>query len=379
MKKKLQMITAFCLTMVLLLSMAGCGQGTPASSPDDTATRTITDLTGRQVEVPTTINSVACTGMQATRMAIYAGGIDKISAVSNNEKGEKNANLCGPIAYVYSEQLQALPAIASGFPQFEIYPEEMVTVDPDVILHASADATELDDLQAKTQIPVIGVGTDTDFSTEQFRQTMALLGDLLGTTEQTDALIAYVDGCIADLDTRTKDIPDSEKPSVYYGGVSFRGYNGMDATYAKYHPFEAIHANNAADNTGGEGAMTVELEQVTAWDPDIIFINMEPATLGILSDEFASNREFFKNLSAVQNGQVYAQAAYNFVNTNVELSLVNAYYAATVIYPEQFADVNFEEKAAEILTAFLREAGADYLEALNENGIGYQNVTIFEN
>ena len=63
----------------------------------------------------------------------------------------------------------------------------------------------------------------------------------------------------------------------------------------------------------------------------------------------------------------------------MELSLVNAYYAATVIYPEQFADVNFEEKAAEILTAFLGEAGADYLEALNENGIGYQNVTIFEN
>ena len=96
MKKKLQMITAFCLTMVLLLSMAGCGQGTPASSPDDTATRTITDLTGRQVEVPTTINSVACTGMQATRMAIYAGGIDKISAVSNNEKGKKKRQSLWP-------------------------------------------------------------------------------------------------------------------------------------------------------------------------------------------------------------------------------------------------------------------------------------------
>ena len=376
MKHTLKTALTLLLAFAMVFTMAAC----VTSEPDDKVdTRTITDVTGREVEVPATVNSVACTGIQATRMAVYAGGVDKITAVSNNEKGAKLDNLCGPVVYAYSEKFQDLPAIASGFPQFEIYPEEMVAVAPDVILHASADATELDELQAKTQVPVIGVGTSTDFTEDQFRQTMNLLGDLFGTKEKTDSLIAFVDDCVADLDNRTKDIPDSEKPTVYYGGVSFRGYNGMDATYANYHPFAAIHANNVADNTGGDGAMTIELEQVTAWDPDIIFINMEPATLSILNDEFSTNREFFENLSAVKNGKVYAQEAYNFVYTNVELSLVNAYYAATIIYPEQFADVNFEEKAAEILTAFLGEAGANYLEALNENGIGYQNVTIFNN
>lgn len=36
-----------------------------------------------------------------------------------------------------------------------------------------------------------------------------------------------------------------------------------------------------------------------------------------------------------------------------ELSLVNVYYAASVIYPKQFVDVNFETKAEEGLTVFL--------------------------
>jgi MinD-like ATPase involved in chromosome partitioning or flagellar assembly len=88
--------------------------------------------------------------------------------------------------------------------------------------------------------------------------------------------------------------------------------------------------------------MVVEKEQVTAWNPDILFINQEGPTLGILKSDFETNPDFYRELSAVQHGQVYGQMAYNCVYTNIELSLVNTYFAATVFYPEQFADVDFD-------------------------------------
>ena len=160
--------------------------------------------------------------------------------------------------------------------------------------------------------------------------------------------------------------------------LSFRGYNGIDATYAHYNPFDMIHARNVADETGGNGAMTVEKEQVTAWNPDILLINKEGPTLGILKSDFETNPDFYRELSAVQNGQVYGQLAYNCVYTNIELSLVNTYFAATVIYPEQFADVDFDAKADEILTMFLGENGPSFMDMMDEAGLSYQHFAMFD-
>ena len=267
--------------------------------------------------------------------------------------------------------------IGSGWPNSEIYQEELVTLDPDAIILFTSDPAQADELQDQTGIPVLAVFA-TDYMTEDFAATMNFLGDVFGTKDHTDALLAYVQACIEDLDSRTKNIPDEEKPTVYYGAVSFRGYNGIDATYAHYNPFDMIHARNVADETGGNGAMTVEKEQVTSWNPDILFINQEGPTLGILKSDFETNPDFYRELSAVQNGQVYGQLAYNCVYTNIELSLVNTYFAATVIYPEQFADVDFDAKADEILTMFLGENGPSFMDMMDEAGLSYQHFAMFD-
>ena len=47
-----------------------------------------------------------------------------------------------------------------------------------------------------------------------------------------------------------------------------------------------------------------------------------------------------------------------------------------VLYPEAFADVDFEAKAEEIFEFFLGRTG--YLEVLTEHGVGYDNITLGE-
>lgn len=381
---KMRKSLALLLALVLLLGvLAGCGSketpapaGSEASEPAEevSGTRTVTDVLGREVEIASDIQTVACPGLPSTRMVVYAGAVDKIAGVTENEKMEL---ACAPCSDVFHDKFFNLPSIGSGWPNSEIYQEELVVLDPDAIILFTNEAAQADELQAQTSIPVLAVFA-TDFMTPDFADTMNFLGDVFGTKAHTDELLAYVEECIADLDGRTKDIPDEEKPTVYYGAVSFRGYNGIDATYAHYNPFEIIHAKNVADETDGNGAMTVEKEQVTAWDPDILFINQEGPTLGILQEDFKTNPDFYRGLSAVQNGKVYGQAAYNCVYTNIELSLINAYYAATVIYPEQFQDVDFEAKAAEILTMFEGEAGPSFLKMMEDAGLGYHQVTMFD-
>lgn len=56
-----------------------------ASSSND-ALRTVTDSLGREVEVPARVETVATQG-SAARNVIYAGGLDKIVAVTETDQG----------------------------------------------------------------------------------------------------------------------------------------------------------------------------------------------------------------------------------------------------------------------------------------------------
>ena len=63
------------------------------------------------------------------------------------------------------------------------------------------------------------------------------------------------------MDSRTKDIPEEEKQSVYVGGVSFKGAHGFEGTEANYAPFSAIYAKNLANETDQTGAFNIDLEK----------------------------------------------------------------------------------------------------------------------
>ena len=78
----------------------------------------------------------------------------------------------------------------------------------------------------------------------------------------------------------------------------------------------------------------------------------------------------------MKNGQVYQWPNATANYTNVEIPLVSAYFAGSLLYPEAFEDVDFEAKAGEIFEFFLGHEG--YLELLAEAGLGYGPVTLGE-
>ena len=358
MKRMIALILAVVACVGLL---AGCG----ADGSEAQNSRTIADGAGRQVEVPENVGSIVCVGVGALRYTCYVGAQDLVIGVEDYEVKPGMSRLYN---YVNFDKFKDLPVVGTNG---EPYTEQIIELAPDVIVMSKSASVDADDLQAKTGTPVVVVpGSDTTLDQNAY-DTICILGELYGKQDRAAELTDYLQDLQKDLDERTKDIPDSSKPSVYVGGVSFKGHHGFEGTEAGYGPFALIHANNLADTTGQNGAFNIDLEQVLAWDPDVIFVDFNGMSL--IQEDYAKNPDYYNALTAVQEGKVYSQISFRSSASNLETALADAYYAACVIYPEQFADVDPVAKAEEIFETLL---GVNPYADLKEAGYEFRPVNI---
>ena len=351
------------LLIALACMLSGCGQG----GNETESGRTITDGVGRQVQVPERVESIVCVGVDALRYTCYVGAADLVVGVEDYEVKPGMSRLYN---YVNFDQFKDLPVIGTnGQP----YTEEIISLAPDVIVMSAYASVEADDLQSKTGTPVVVVpGSDTTLDDDSY-ETIRILGELCGMETRAAELTDYLQTIQNDLDDRTKDIPDSEKPSVYVAGVSFKGAHGFEGTESFYGPFELIHANNLANTTGQTGAFDIDLEQVLSWDPEIIFLDFNG--MDLIREDYAKNPDYYNSLTAVREGNVYSQISFRSSASNLETALADAYYAACVMYPEQFQDVDPAAKAGEIFEMLL---GANPYEDLKEAGYEFRPIKIGE-
>ena len=360
MKSKRTAILCLCLALCLL---AGCA--TPGENAQKT--RVITDSLGRQVEIPEEVESIVCVGVGALRYSCYVGAADLVVGV---EDYETKGGLDRLYNYVNFDKFKDLPVIGTnGQP----YTEEIINLAPDVIVMSAYASVEADDLQAKTGTPVVVVpGSDTTLDAAAYK-TIRIMGQLYGMEPRAAELTNYLQTIQKDLDDRTKNIPDSEKPSVYVGGVSFKGHHGFEGTEAGYGPLALIHAKNLADTTGQTGAFNIDLEQVMTWDPDIIFLDLNGMSL--ILEDYGKNPDYYNALTAVRSGKVYSQISFRSNASNLETALADAYYAACVLYPEQFKDVDPIAKTGEIFEKLL---GVNPYADLKEAGYEFRPIKIGE-
>ena len=77
----------------------------------------------------------------------------------------------------------------------------------------------------------------------------------------------------------------------------------------------------------------------------------------------------------MKEGKVYSQISFRYCASNLDTALADAYYAATILYPEQFADVDLEAKIGEIYEHLL---GSNPYNDQKEAGYAFRPVTIGE-
>ena len=351
------------LAMLLCLSVTACGGSAANGGQQGGNSRIFTDGAGREVEIPVEIESIICVDVGALRYTCYMGAQDLVVGVEDYETEQSIHRLYN---YVNFEKFRDLPIIGNNGEQ---YVEEIIGASPQVIVMAGRDGSRADELQSKTGIPVVLVpGSDTTLD-ESAYETFRLMGELYGKEDRAEELTAYCDELKAELAQRTAEI--ARHPSVYVGCVAYKGYHGIEGTEAGYGPLALIGARNLADESGVTGAFNCEEEQLLVWDPEIIFLDY--TGLSIFEEQYAENPEFFDSLSAVREGRVYAQIPFRSYASNLETALADAYWAASVIYPEAFADIDIDAKTREILATIL---GVDAYDDLKENGYEFKALTL---
>lgn len=383
MKKLLSLVLALCL--MLSLATAACAEAAPE-------TRIVTDVWNREVEIPAEVDSIICLGSMGPRFAAYLDVVDMMVGAEDSDINKMTARY--DYSPVYHEQLKVLPSVGSGGGSGENngYAEAIIQVQPDVII-AGFNEDACEELEAQTGIPVVSIRYRTQgFIDEGFHRSMRVFAEVVGAQERCEEVLAYIEECRTDLNERTKDIPEEDKLKAYTGAVTFNGRHGFAFTYVNFPAFTAVNANNVADvflqeRTGeaaekakaegkayiGNDGFEVDLEQIIAWDPDIVFL--DPGNMDLVNDEYANNPGFFDSLRAVQEGQVYTMPSTNAAGPNITYLLINAYYAGKTLYPEQFADIVLEEKAGEIMELML---GQDFFDQMQAEGFYYGTITIGE-
>ena len=210
---------------------------------------------------------------------------------------------------------------------------------------------------------------------DEFYSGLRLMGKVLGKDERAEEVISYIEDVMADLESRTKGIPEDELKRVYVGGVSSAGAHGIISTEPAYPPFLWVNADNVASGLGS-AHVDVAKEAIIDWDPDYIFIDVSTIQMensGAIGQ--LKNDPALKGLTAKKTGNVYGVLPYNFYNANYETVFSDAYFIGKILYPERFSDINPEEKADEIYTFFVGEPVLDELNS-QFNNTGFSKIDI---
>lgn len=358
------------LLIVMMASVQLWAEGTTdRPGAEDKATITVTDCIGREVVVPSDATKFVAIGPGCLRLYCYVGDVSEIVGVEQLEV--KNGSTGRP--YVKANPgLLELPVIGPGGPGNAPDPERILDVFPDVIFSLyNSDASSVDELQNKTGIPVVALSYgETEVFDPMIDYSLELLGRITGEEARAAAVTRFFDDCKDDLQARTVDVAESDKPRSYFGAQSMRGSHGIESTRGNYSLFNAVNARNVVEEAGINAYVMLDKEKLLDLDPDIIVL--DAGGLALVQKDYSANTQFYEGLSAFKNGRVYMQLPYNYYYTNIDTALCDAYYIGSILYPDSFADIDIRAKADGIYTFLLGEAL--YNQVAGEYYGGFQNL-----
>ena len=337
--------------------------------------RTVTDMQGRDVQIPTDIERVVTidNGLVEGVMTIL-GESDKIVGLgaSIRKFSEYTFPSVSSDNYTYSDGMNPVGYLNPGFADLPLVQESstginyetLVSLEPDVVIIRSGSCAASWGLSEEKlsknidTIETLGIPTvivnappcydDPDLST--ISEEIMVIGQVFGKEDEAEELVEYIDSCVTMITERTADIPDDEKPTVLALGLSpsSRGAGGagnVRGAIVAYYIEEIANAANAytvtryTSDTG-----VISAEHVLALDPDIIIL---PTSSGYHPPSELYSAPYYENLwelDAVKNKKVYALP---WTPSNCDASRleypIDLMIIAKAAYPEQFSDIKVHE------------------------------------
>ena len=315
-------LLALLLAVAMVLGLMACG--TKKTEEDPNATRTFTDSTGREVEVPVQIDKVALSGPMA-QIVLFALCPDKLVGVSNAWSKEAQEYL--------GEKYFNMPQIGQLYGgKGELNLETLLQSGAQVVIDVGepkgSTKEDMDSLQQQTGIPFIHITADT----ESYPAAYRMLGDLLNMKDEAQTLAAYCEK----IYDRTVSIAGSvEKANVLY--VTGDAGQNVIASGSYHAEILDLLTNNLAvvDDPSSKGTGNeVSMEQILTWDPDVVIFAPE-SIYATVQDDAA-----WQSVTAIKNGAYYEVpfGPYNWMGFPPSVQrYLGMMWLSKVLYPDATA------------------------------------------
>ncbi len=331
------------MLIIAALSLAGCVQEKVEEKKGGYVE--IKDMAGRTVKIPEKVERVATLFPANLRIIVILNAADRVVGISNyfDRYGDKLED-----ALAYPELLKAERIGSVREPDME----KIAEVKPDVVFIESAYAQIADTIEKNTGVPVVCINTSIySGKLDDLYKTIRLVAKILGKERRAEEVIAYIDKEVKNVTKRIEDIPQEQRPKVFLSNWAYR--HGIGWTVKNYAPIDLI-ANNVAKDIPAH-YMEVTKEQIIEWNPDVIFIHGYKGKSAV--DEILSNPAL-QQVKAVKDGRVYGLFG-PYIGYDPKTIIVDLYWAAKVLYPDKFRDVDVIKKGEEVFKFFYGEKGAE--------------------
>ena len=289
------------VAILLLFSvLVGCSKVAVTPVNTTPAQVQIKDMAGREVTIPSNVKRILALHPIPSYF-LYRLAPDK---VVSKDMVFDTRYLGKDSIKVYSdadrEKLSKLPTTGVYFKGLE--PEQLLQLKPDLIISMTKDP-KINDLATKVNIPIIAVSKDT---MADYEETMRLIGKIVGNETEANKLADYWQKTIDEVKSKVSLIPSDKRVKVFFAGA-----NGVLTTPGAKTIMASIVETAGGDNvakglTGNQTdeSLTVSLEQILKWNPEVIIVGTQKGKEQIMSDAA------WKEIAAVKNNKVYVQSRY---------------------------------------------------------------------
>ncbi len=319
------------------------------------ASRQVTDQLGRQVTIPDKVGRVVVLQHQTLNLLVQLDATDDIVGVMNNWKKQLGEG--------YARLAPSLENKAQVGDLTSVNLESLVALHPQVVFVTHYAPQEMIDQISQTGIAVIAISlredakdqagklnptlTDEDKAYDDgLKKGIRLIGEVVNRQKQAQALINYTFSQRQRVSQRLKDIPADQRIRAYMANPELTTYGS-----GKYTGLMMAHAGaiNVAAATV-KGFKKVALEQVIAWDPQVIFVqDRYPDVVDRIYQD-----PKWQTIDAVKHHRVYLMPEYAkaWGYPMPEALAIGELWMAKKLYPQKFTGINMQKQADDYYQRF---------------------------
>lgn len=287
-------------------------------------TRTVTDMAGRQVAIPSDPYRISCFEVLCYEKFFLLGAADRVAQIYRTDP---------PWMAVVDPAAAKIPKV-EGTPNREALLEQGI----DLIMLRSVHLPAVGAIglpAVVSQPPLDAHFADAAAFMETQKRMIRLFGQIAGgdAVRRAEDWCAYYDAHITKLVERVRDVAAERRPRVYYlrgpAAVNTQGPNSDTYWYG-----QIVGANMIVGGMKLDGQGPMALEEILRLDPEYIFVGRQYSPDLVLKDPA------WREVSAVRNHHVVPLPdGFSYWDGGTDGALLADFIAKT-LYPDRFTDLD---------------------------------------